>query len=72
MQSFLSDQSKNIIRVIAIWIAKVILDEHGDVLDIIRYDQMEYESAEGIAIKIILMERSESIISKDKYGNVNY
>ena len=70
MQSFLSDQSKNIIRVIAIWIAKVILDEHGDVLDIIRYDQMEYESAEGIAIKIILMERSESIISKDKYGNV--
>lgn len=70
MQSFLSDQSKNIIRVIAIWIAKVTLDKQGNILDVIRYDQKEYESTEGIVIKIILMERSESIISKDKYGNV--
>lgn len=70
IQYFLSEQSENILRVIALWIMKLHLDEEGNVQGIIGVNEKEYPEAEGVPLQIVLMERSDSILSKDKYGNI--
>ncbi len=70
IQYFLSEQSENILRVIALWIMKLHLDEEGNVQGITGVNEKEYPEAEGVPLQIILMERLDSILSKDKYGNI--
>lgn len=70
IQYFLSEQSANIMRVIALWTMKLHLGESGDVIGITGINQEEYEEAEGILLEIVLMEKLENILAKDKYGNI--
>ena len=70
IQYFLSEQSENIMRVIALWTMKLQLDEDGNVNDIIGVNQEGYDSAEGVLLEIILMEKLDNILAKDKYGNI--
>lgn len=70
IQYFLSEQSENIMRVIALWTMKVCLDENGDITGITGINDEGYEDAEGILIEIVLMEKLENILAKDKYGNI--
>lgn len=70
IQYFLSGQSENILRVIALWEMKLHLDEEGNVQGITGVNEKEYPEAEGVPLQIVLMERLDSILSKDKYGNV--
>lgn len=70
IQYFLSEQSENIMRVIALWTMKLQLDEDGNVNDIIGINQEGYDSAEGVVLEIILMEKLDNILAKDKYGNI--
>lgn len=70
IQYFLSEQSENIMRVIALWTMKLQLDEDGNVNDIIGVNQEGYDSAEGVLLEIILMEKLNGILAKDKYGNI--
>ncbi|MCM1186518.1 MAG: protein kinase [Lachnoclostridium sp.] len=69
IQYFLSGQSENILRVIALWTMKLHLDEEGNVITISGSDVEDAEE-EGVPLQIILMERLDSILSKDKYGNI--
>ena len=70
IQFSLGEQSENISRVIALWTMKLDLDANGELQGITRDNEKEYPKAEGVPIHIILMEKLDSIISKDKYGNV--
>lgn len=70
IQYFLSEQSENIMRVIALWTMKLHLDERGDITGITGIKQEGYEEAEGVLLEIVLMERLENILAKDKYGNI--
>lgn len=70
IQYFLSEQSENILRVIALWIMKLHLDEEGNVQGITSINEKEYPEAEGVPLQIVLMESLDSILSKDKYGNI--
>lgn len=70
IQYFLSEQSENIMRVIALWTMKLHLDESGNVIGITGVNQEGYEHADGVLLEIILMEKLENILVKDKYGNV--
>lgn len=70
IQYFLSEQSENIMRVIALWTMKLNLDEAGNVTDITGVNQEGYEEAEGVLLEIVLMEKLENILAKDKYGNI--
>lgn len=70
IQYFLSEQSENIMRVIALWTMKLHLDESGNVIGITGVNQEGYEHADGVLLEIVLMEKLENILVKDKYGNV--
>ena len=70
IQYFLSEQSENIMRVIALWTMKLHLDEVGNVTGIIGVNQEGYEQADGVLLEIVLMEKLENILAKDKYGNI--
>lgn len=70
IQYFLSEQSENIMRVIALWTMKLHLDEGGNVIGITGVNQEGYEQADGVLLEIVLMEKLENILVKDKYGNV--
>lgn len=70
IQYFLSEQSENIMRVIALWTMKFHLDESGNVIGIIGVNQEGYEEDDGVLLEIVLMEKLESILAKDKYGNI--
>lgn len=70
IQYFLSEQSDNIMRVIALWTMKLHLDESGNVASIIGVNQEGYEEDEGILLEIVLMEKLDNILAKDKYGNI--
>ncbi|WP_031550910.1 protein kinase domain-containing protein [Oribacterium sp. FC2011] len=69
IQYFLSEQSENIMRVIALWTMKLHLDESGKVTAVIGVNQEGYEESEGVLLEIVLMEKLDNILSKDKYGN---
>lgn len=70
IQYFLSEQSENVMRVIALWTMKLHLDESGNVTGITGVNQEEYEKAEGVLLQIVLMEKLDNVLSKDKYGNI--
>ena len=70
IQYFLSEQSENIMRVIALWTMKLHLDEIGNVIGVTGVNQDGYEEAEGVLLEIILMEKLDNILAKDKYGNI--
>ncbi len=70
IQYFLSEQSENVMRVIALWIMKLELDDSGNLEGVIGVNQERYEEAAGFVLGILLMEKLDSIISKDKYGNI--
>ncbi|MDE6747963.1 MAG: protein kinase [Lachnospiraceae bacterium] len=70
IQYFLREQAENILLVIALWIMKLHLDEEGNVKGITAVNEKEYPEAEGVPLQIVLMERLDSILSKDKYGNI--
>ncbi len=70
IQYYLAEQSDNIARVIALWTMKIVLDETGCITDFIGINEENYESFEGIQIQMLLMDKLDSIILKDKYGNV--
>ena len=70
IQYFLSEQSENIMRVIDLWTMKLHLDEGGNVIGITGVNQEGYEQADGVLLEIVLMEKLENILVKDKYGNV--
>ena len=70
IQYFLSEQSENIMRVIALWTMKLHLDKCGNVIGITGVNQEGYELADGVLLEIVLMEKLENILTKDKYGNV--
>lgn len=70
IQYFLSEQSENVARVIALWAMKVRLDEGGNVIGVTRVNQEEYEEADGTPLQIVLMEKLDNVLLKDKYGNV--
>ena len=70
IQYFLGEQSENVMRVINLWIMKVHLDETGNVTGITGVNEEEYEEAGGIPVQLILMEKLDPVLSKDKYGNV--
>lgn len=70
IQYFLSEQSENIMRVIALWTMKLHLDEGGNVIGITGVNQEGYEKADGVLLEIVLMEKLENILVRDKYGNV--
>lgn len=70
IQYVLSEQSENIMRVIALWSMKLQLDENGNITGVIRKNQEEYKDADGVLLEIILLEKLEKLIDKDKYGNI--
>ncbi len=70
IQYFLSEQSENIMRVFELWTMKLALDEVGNVTEIIGVNEEGYDSAEGGTVQVVLMEKLECVLSKDKYGNV--
>lgn len=70
IQYVLSEQSENIMRVIALWSMKLQLDENENITGVIGGNQEEYEDADGVLLEIILLEKLEKLIDKDKYGNI--
>lgn len=70
IQYFLREQSENIMRVIALWTMKLHLDANGDVTGITGVNEEEYEDAGGVLLEIVLMEKLDNILAKDKYGNI--
>lgn len=70
IQYFLSEQSENVMRVIALWTMKVHLDDSGNVVGITGVNEEHYEEADGVLLEIVLMERLDNILEKDKYGNI--
>ena len=57
-------------RIINLWIMKVHLDETGNVTGITGVNEEEYEKAGGIPVQLVLMEKLDPVLLKDKYGNV--
>lgn len=70
IQYYLGEQSENIMRVIALWTMKLHLDENGNVTGVTGVNQEGYEDAEGVLLEIVLMEKLDNILAKDKYGNI--
>lgn len=70
IQYFLGEQSENVMRIINLWIMKVHLDETGNVTGITGVNEEEYEKAGGIPVQLVLMEKLDPVLLKDKYGNV--
>ena len=70
IQYCLSEQSENIMRVIALWTMKIQLDESGNINAITGANQEGYEEAEGVLLEVILMEKLDNVLAKDKYGNI--
>ena len=70
IQYFLSEQSENVMRVIALWTMKLHLDEGGNVIGITGVNQEEYEEVDGVLLQIVLMEKLDNVLFKDKYGNI--
>jgi serine/threonine protein kinase len=68
-----SVQSENIVRIITHLIIKVSLSEKDKInkLAIYKYeDDEEYNSFKGITFTMIIMEKLDKLISRDRYGNV--
>ena len=69
-QFSLSEDSKNIVRILAFTSIKVSLDEKNNPNGYYNYNESGYDLGRGIVLHIVIMEELKGIISKDKYGNV--
>ena len=69
LQYMLSQQSCNIQRVINTWGLRILLDEEDDVISV-TYTNDEDSETDGILVQFVLMEKLETIITKDKFHNV--
>ncbi len=70
-QHMLSEQSVNIVRVLALWVIKLSFDDEGKIVRIVKETESDFDIFNGYLFEMILMEKLENIISKDRYGNVN-
>ena len=70
IQHFSSEMSENVMRVIAFWILKLQLDSSGKLVSCIHFGEENYAEAEGLPIQIILTEKLEAVLLRDKYANV--
>ena len=70
IQHFSSEMSENVMRVIAFWILKLQLDSSGKLIGCIHFREENYAEAEGLPIQIILTEKLEAVLLRDKYANV--
>lgn len=68
LQYFLGGQSENIVRILDLWSMKIKMNEAGTIQEVLYPDSDQWEQ-EGILIQIILMEKLERILSRDRYGN---
>lgn len=68
LQYFLGGQSENIVRILDLWSMKLRLNEEGALWEVLYPDSDQWEQ-EGLLIHIILMEKLERILLKDRYGN---
>lgn len=68
LQYFLGEQSENIVRILTLWELKISVDETGDIQNVWYPDSDAWEER-GILRQIILMEKLDSVLSKDKYKN---
>ena len=69
-QFSLSEDSKNIVRILAFTSIKVSLDEKNNPNGYYNYNESGYDLGRGIVLHIVIMEELKGIISQDKYGNV--
>ncbi|MBP3276611.1 protein kinase [Kandleria sp.] len=70
-QYFLNEQSENIVRIIALWIVKILVDEDNNILSVVNMDDPTFNDVEGLSIQMVLMERLDNILEKDKFGSVS-
>ena len=62
--------SENVMRIIAFWILKIQADNAGKLIGYIPFGEENYAEAEGLPIQIILTEKLEAVLLRDKYANV--
>ena len=59
--------SENVMRIIAFWILKIQADNAGKLIGYIPFGEENYAEAEGLPVQIILTEKLEAVLLRDKY-----
>ena len=67
-QHAFSESSDNIARVFDLLAFKVLMDEEGNVRGINTETEEIFQTQDGLILRLLLMEKLESIIRKDRYG----
>lgn len=62
--------SENVMRIIAFWILKIQADNAGKLIGYIPFGEENYAEAEGLPVQIILTEKLDAVLLRDKYANV--
>ena len=62
--------SENVMRIIAFWILKIQADSAGKLVGCIHFREENYAEAEGLPVQIILTEKLDAVLLRDKYANV--
>lgn len=68
LQNFLSEQSDNILRILDLWSMRIRIDEEGRLQEALCPDSGDW-GEDGVPIQMILMEKLDRILLKDKYAN---
>lgn len=68
LQHFLSEQSENILKIFDLWSMRIRIDEEGKLQKVLYPDSDGWDE-EGVLLQIILMEKLECVLWKDKYAN---
>lgn len=59
--------SENVMRIIAFWILKIQADSAGKLIGYIPFGEENYAEAEGLPVQIILTEKLDAVLLRDKY-----
>ena len=59
--------SENVMRIIAFWILKIQADSEGKLIGFIPFGEENYAEAEGLPVQIILTEKLDAVLLRDKY-----
>ena len=59
--------SENVMRIIAFWILKIQADNAGKLIGYIPFGEENYWEAEGLPVQIILTEKLDAVLLRDKY-----
>ena len=59
--------SENVMRIIAFWILKIQADSAGKLIGCIHFREENYAEAEGLPVQIILTEKLDAVLLRDKY-----